>query len=636
MRFSSLLICAGTAAAGVAVGRFSQPTVIASPSDPPPAESARPDAAAAVPPGAILTSPVEELVTMQSAVAYQAKLEKLSASEVCAELRRVSFYDGLRKDLVKARFLEFPAAERLRALLEPLPPGANPNSGAWNDLYLKTAADMILTDPAGVAKLLNAPDLRLFDGLEPVLEPLFARDGWEISLDFISKLPPQQQAMAKPLLAGLLAAQDLPKAQAECLKIPEGKDRNLLVSAVAKVMADDDPKAALEWAGRHFKVLEHSMGHRPENVVSQILKKIADKDPAKAAALLVENQAAFSGNYGTTEIGELFANWAGTDFKAAEAWLNTNPLGDDLQKAAVRSIYTRQLTNLNEDSAAVSFYQNLPADLQADCAATLLGKVGAKGLPGGLEAFYKNMPQRGRNVFESELRSQMPNLSTEERKQALAIISKGADARAGSGYMLDSALGQVPEAERDELIATLSGPVRDALQAKQAEDALRSGDLEKAKTLLSGLSSTKDVMPHAELAVGLADTDPAAAVAWVEALPEGKARSTAAINLAANWAKADLEAAAKWARDLPPESGRDAALKEIIEVQGLSGQVQPALELAATIRDESTRLTAVAAATRSAWFQNQTTARQLLTSQNLTPEQTQKVIDRIETGNPLR
>lgn len=36
---------------------------------------------------------------------------------------------------------------------------------------------------------------------------------------------------------------------------------------------------------------------------------------------------------------------------------------------------------------------------------------------------------------------------------------------------------------------------------------------------------------------------------------------------------------------------------------------------------------------RSAWFQNQANTRQLLASQNLSLEQIQKVIDRIETGN---
>jgi hypothetical protein len=577
---------------------------------------------------------------MQSALAYQAKLEKLSASEVCAELRRVSFYDGLRKDLVKARFLRFSAAERLAALLEPPPPGSPTSIGGWNDLYIKTAAELVLTNPAGVAKLLNDKSIGQFDGLDPVLEPLFSRDGWDAALDFIGKLPPRAQADAKLTLAGMLAVQDLPKAQAECLKIPEGKDRNLFVSAVATVMAGTDPKAALEWAGRHAKAVEDTMGGRPKNVIAEIIRGAMINDPAKGAALLVENQSAFtnfSGNYSSMEASELFTAWAARDFKGAEAWLSTNPLGDELQRTAVRAVYTQRLDSQKEDSAAVSFYQNLPADLQADCADTLLRKVGAEGLPGGLEAFYKNLPQRGRSVFESELRSQMPKLSNEDRMRVLTILSKGQDARAGYNYMLSSALDNVPEAERDLLIAKLSGPMREELQAKQAREALQSGDLEKAKTLLGGITgNTKEVLAQSELAVGLADTDPAAAVTWVESLPEGKTRSTAAVNLAANWAKADLEAAAKWARGLPPESGRDAALKEIIEVQGLSGQIQPALELAATIRDESTRLTAVAAATRSAWFQNQTAARELLAGQNLTPEQTKKVIDRIESGNPLR
>lgn len=634
MRLSSLFLCAGAAVGGVALGHFSQPAASTPPPSVPAAATAKAEPAVPEKPQPSGASPTGELVTTDDALGYLAKLEKLSASQVCQELRTLNYSDTLRKELASTRFLQFPAAQRLQALLEPPPKGAPPHIGAWNDLYLKTAADMILTDPAAVAKLLNDQSIGQFDGLGPVLEPLLTRDGWEAALNFAGKLPPRAQEEAKPQLTAMLAAQDLPKAQAECLKVPEGKGRNLLLSAVANVMADSDPKAALEWARRHFKPLEHEMGFKPKNVTAEILRKVMAKDPAAGAALLAENQSAFSNNYGSTEVGELFNSWAARDFKAAEAWLNANPLGDDLQRTTIASINTQRLDSLKDGAEALSFYQNLSPDLQADCADTLLRRVGVKGLPGGLDEFYKGLSQRGRNGFESELRMMMPNLSTEERKQALAIISKSRDVQAGMSYMLDSALDQVPEEERGELLASLSGPMRNELQAKQAREALQSGDLEKAQTLLRGLTGgTKDVLPQSELAVSLADTDPAAGVAWVESLPEGKTRSTAAVNLAANWAKSDLASATEWARNLPPESGRDGALQEIIEVQGLTGEVRPALELAATITDESARLTAIAAATRSAWFQNQTGTRQLLASQNLSAEQTQKVIDRIETGN---
>lgn len=634
MRPSSFFVCAGAAAAGVALGHFARPAASPPPPSVPPAAATKAEPAARETPQPSGLRPTDELVTTDEALAYLAKLEKLSASQVCQELRTLNYSGTLRKELASTRFLQFPATQRLKALLEPPPKGASLHVGAWNDLYLKTAAEMILTDPAAVAKFLNDQFVGQFDGIGPVLEPLLARDGWEAALDFLGKLPPRAQAEAKPRLTALLAAQDLPKAQAECLKVPEGKDRNVLLSAVAKVMADSDPKAALEWAGRHFKSVEHEMGHRPQNVTADILGKVMAKDPAAGAALLAENQSAFSSNYGGTEVGELFSSWAARDFKAAEAWLNANPLGDDLQRTTIASIYTQRLDSLKDGAGALSFYQNLSSDLQADCADTLLRKVGVKGLPGGLDEFYKGLSPRGRNGFESELRLMMPNLSTEERKQALAIISKSGDVRAGMSYMLDSALDQVPEEERGELLASLGGPMRDELQAKQAREALQSGDLEKAQTLLRGLTgATKDVLPQSELAVSLADTDPAAAIAWVESLPEGKTRSTAAVNLAANWAKSDLASAAEWARNLPPENGRDDALQEIIKVQGLTGEVRPALELAATIRDESARLTAIAAATRSAWFQNPADARQLLAGQNLSPGQIEKVIDRIETGN---
>ncbi|RYD35681.1 MAG: hypothetical protein EOP86_07850 [Verrucomicrobiaceae bacterium] len=632
MRFTSLLIVSGATAAGVAMGRFSLPAKsVLRPSAGASAEAVKTPQPAVETSPAGMGKPDEELVTAGDAMAYMAKLEKLSALEVIQELRLLSWQDTLRNEIVQARFLQFPATERLRALLEPPPAGAIGNIGGWSGLYLKTAADMILTDPAGVAKLLNDEAIGGLHGIGPVLEPLLARDGWEASLAFLDKLPPKGQAEAKPALTALLAARDLPKAQGECLKVPEGKDRNLLIGAVARFMADTDPKAALEWADRHFKPLEHTMGHRPQNAAADILNQVMAKDPAKAASLLAENQSAFSGNYGGTEVGEIFSTWAAKDFKAARAWLNANPLGDDLQTTAIRSIHTQQLQSLKEDGAALSFYRSLSPDLQADCAATLLSKVGAKGLPGGLDSFYQALPQRGRSLFESGLRFQMPNLSTEERKQALVIIGKSAE---NAQYMLGSALEMVPQEERADLLASLSGPMRDELQVKQARNALQTGDFEKAKTLLEGMSDgISDVLPHSEVAVALADTDPAAAAAWVAALPEGKARSAAVANLAANWVKADPAAATEWARNLTSESGRDEALQEIIKIQGLTGEVSSAIELASGIRDEPARLNALAAATRTAWFQDQTVTRQLLSGQNLTPEQTRKVIDRIETGN---
>jgi hypothetical protein len=628
MRLSSILICAGAAAAGAALGRLFPAAA------PAPIHSVSPvSKPALLPSGATSPSPqkpAEGPLTSSSSLAYLDWLEKASLTNVYKELRKLLHNDALRSGLARARFLKFPASERLAVFLEPLPTGEPRSSGFFNDLILKTASDMILKDPARVAKLLNDPALGQSDGLLPVLQPLFERDGWASSQRFVSQLSARAQEAAKPVLAGLLADKDLGQAQAECLKTPEGKQRNELVAAVAGAMQKTDPQAAFAWAVKYSKEVEHSMGHRSQNVVADLLGKIMVRDPALGAALLAENQSVFSTTYGTDEAAGLFASWAARDFQAASASLAANPLGDALQQSAVRSIYAAKLGSL-EGPAVLQFYQSLPDYLQADCAEALLGKVGLRELPGGLESFFNSLPEKKRGSFVSTLRMQISTLDLEQRKRALSIIERSNDP---SGYMLSSALDSVPEGERDELLSALSGAGKETLQAMQAQTALDSGDFEKAKFILIGMpANSKNILPHSQVAVGLADTDPVAAVAWVESLADGNAKTTAAVNLAANWAKADLESASKWARSLPPEAGRDEAVREIVKLHGLCGDVQPALELAASIRNESHRLAAIASATRSAWFSDEASTRTLLAGQNLSPEQTKKVVELIEAGN---
>ncbi len=623
MNAKSILVPAVALIAGIAAGWLmgeSPRTAIAPDSALPQAAQASPEKSTAQP-----ANPPAKKKGFDALYEHLVWLASATAAEVAQELWAPAQHDSTRRALSVGRFVRFSGRERLDALLS-FNEGTSRHWMGDDDGWLTpTVSAMIAVAPEEVARLLRVAGVP--SETNGLLDSLFAKQGYDGCLTFLRKLPEKEQQRLRGAAATLLAKQDLTRAQAESLKLPEGAARNEMVSAVAQVWAENDPRAALAWAAQHGREKENSIGGRSSHPARGLLADLLFKDPKLGGELLLENQSLFGGSYGPYTLGQTFESWARTDYQAASDWLAANPLSDDLHAAAARAVSSTRLESL-KGAEALQFYQTLPDYLKGDCAGPLLKAVGLEDLPGGFLGFSEALPESERLSFLSSLRHGTTPLTPEQIKAILPLVTK----LDTNGYVTKEFLSRLPEADLAAMQSLLPAKLQAEVSIQAAEKALDAGDLETARTLLS-TAEGRETLYHAQLAIELAQDNPDDAVAWIDSLSDGKAKQDAITNLAANWAKADLAAASMWVEMLPPGNARDAAVTQITRLQGLSGDTSAALALAASVQSESKRLTAFANAARHAWFHDAASTAALLAARGLSTEQQQEVIAKIQTGS---
>lgn len=622
MNTKSFLIPAAALLAGCAVGWFAgeSPRPVAAPAAAPPQAAQTPAGKAAGP-----AAKLPEKKPFAALYEHLVWLESATAAEVALGIWAPSLHDESGRALAMVRFMRFTARERLDALLAIEKGTSRSRMGDEAGWLTPTVAEMIASAPEEVAQLLRKAGVPF--ETSGILDNLFASQGYDGCIGFLSKLPEDAQMRLRGAAATLLAKQDLARAQVESLKLPEGPARNEMVAAVSQVWSESDPRVALAWALQHGREQDDSTGGGSKHPGRSLLAALLLKDPKLGGELLLENQSAFDGSYGPYILGQTFEAWAQRDYQAATDWLAANPLGDELQASASQALASTRLQSL-KGAEALQFYETVPGHLKGDCAEALVNAVGLEGLPGGLAAFSESLPEDERLDFLSSIRNGRTPLTTEQIKSILPMLAK----LDTNGYVLGEYLNKLPEADLAAFQPLLPEKMQAEIGIWAAEKALDAGDLETAKTLLSKAVASNNTLPHAQLAIELAQDNPEDATAWIDTLSDGQAKQDAITNLAADWAKTDLAAASAWVEKLPPGKARDRAVTKIALLQSLSGETSAAVALAASVQSEPARLEAFANAARSAWFQNAAAAEALLAARGLSAEQTQKVIAKIQSG----
>ena len=140
--------------------------------------------------------------------------------------------------------------------------------------------------------------------------------------------------------------------------------------------------------------------------------------------------------------------------------------------------------------------------------------------------------------------------------------------------------------------------VRAAIEALSVANPARG--IEFADALASIGTDSKGALVGKAIA-HWAQSDPNAAIAWVEKLPAGTRRDMGYQNVAHNWARIDPSAAEHWLETLPPSTARDLAVRGFVEVQARRDS-KTAVQLAGTIQDETARSMALRVAYEG-WIQ---------------------------------
>lgn len=630
MKPAPILLCLGTLSGGILLGlRHVPPAPVAAP---PPAAAAPQAGTKAVP----APSRVKKLLTIAEADEFLNWLETAPPEKVLSVIAESHYNDRLRAALAKNRFLKFPPLVRLSAMLAPMQNGNGKlQLLGTEDLAMATAADAVSLDPAGCATLLAAAPMSFGSAsATQVFRNVFEQDGWTGLHAFLDKLPPDLQSRALPRMIGLLATKDLAAAQKEVAKIAQDKERNYSAMAVAEQMMASDPGAAFEWLKNNSKNQADSYDSGAASYpIGTFLLTLFTQQPEAAKKLILENQNSFDGLFGVEALCNIFTSWGSGNFAEAREWLEANPLGDKYQTVALSNIYNARINAL--PAAEVSaFCQSLTPEQLSWCAGAMVQKLGLDELPGGLESFRAGLPPSAQSQLDEGLRLKFESADAADKSRILKLLGPE---RLISEYSGTDEQAEIAESAGAEALAKMSDSEKQAWTLKQTKIALNAEDLPKAMELLQKLGpNPRETLPHAQVAVGLLSENPTTATAWVEALPDGSAKSDAIFNLAANWGKTDLPAATAWVEALPAGAGRDQAMESIVKLHGLYGESATAVRLTQSIQNEKRRLAALAAATRIDWFNNPAATEQLINQQIPNPDQARKVLDMIQKGSPLR
>ena len=414
-------------------------------------------------------------------------------------------------------------------------------------------------------------------------------------------------------LIGSLAHRDLPLAQREALKAGRGQEK--AVRKVAFRMAEKDLAAALDWLNANGQTARGKYGSG--GAYQTAVMAACSVNGAAVAQLIVDRPGLFEGDGGTGLVGNVFKQWAATDPTAASAWLASHSLPELHHQAALKQLEEVRQSNLPLD-AAIAEVRGLPPEERTERAQLLAARLVADDPASAMTRLASLLPEGAMFGKTAEpLIDRLPDEFLAQAFRQFPGIFKGLNEHGSLMYRLT----QLPEGSLAELFPLLPEKDRELLEKKVLQNAL-SSDPDRALQIAEGMKKESlDPFAGSSIAVHLAGSDPQKAAAWVETFPEGPNREWAAQNLVANWAKYDPDAALAWLETLPPGRSRDRAATEAAKIQGMTGNHDSALALAAGLENAREREEATGFALQRLWNRDRAGGATALSGSGLAPEQ---------------
>ncbi|MCC6354842.1 MAG: hypothetical protein IT577_13215 [Verrucomicrobiae bacterium] len=129
-------------------------------------------------------------------------------------------------------------------------------------------------------------------------------------------------------VAQQMASQDPAQAITWANRLPQGDERTSALSSAVGEWAEKDPNAAGNWLNNNI-----TAGPDGDRLISSYARNISDQDPA--AAVQWAGSISDEG-YRSRATVELARNWYRQDQKAAEAWLQSAPLSEEQKREVTR------------------------------------------------------------------------------------------------------------------------------------------------------------------------------------------------------------------------------------------------------------------------------------------------------------
>jgi hypothetical protein len=448
---------------------------------------------------------------------------------------------------------------------------------------------------------------------------------------------------ARHALISRLAELDPAGAAAYAIQSP-AKDHADLLQPALEVWLQIDPAAALAWAdslsagkpraeaqGMLALFLSQTnpdlalalgaaaqTGGGPQYLTSQILEKLAGKDPLDAASRALKLPPASDR---ASTLQSVLRTWAEKDPGAALAWAGQLPDHRDRATASLSAIAAWG----GKDAPAAGAYLLAHVDMadlrQNPSAVFQIADTWAGSDPAAALAWMEQLPGGIRSNYESRIFQAWSETDPAGAAQAaLGLSSPNARNNALSSVMQNWADKDL-NAARAWFERLPDGPSRENVLSTLGNVWVQHDPRAAADFLLRQKPAGEDGSDWPlNLAVAQwAQSDPAAALAWTRAMPEGNQRDEVVLatlrqraqndpaqaaaqidqlsparrligvkDFAQNWAGADGQAAAVWAQTLPISQERETALEVVAQTWGNEDPAAAAAWLAAQPRDAAT------------------------------------------------
>ena len=406
----------------------------------------------------------------------------------------------------------------------------------------------------------------------------------------IAKLPASSHLRGHSVMNAFAAtaAHDLTLARTSAEALT-GPHRAQALAGVAAAWGARDSRAAIAWA--------------------QALPEVAEKNAALSAAIaawskldpfaaLAQIDLAPAG--GTAS--EVLAQAGARDFEGTMRWLKEHPgkiNGESL--TGLQSELSKRL--LASPATTLDYLQKEAPELSGALTGSLLNE--AAGLANEVRRWLDSQPS---TPFSDKIRSSLIMSMAWRDPMALTGWVKDMPAEQKTPEKLNqlalSLINQGNDMDRiDDLIAKAPPELASSLVLAgfTVGNNWPGGDVKPWLERLDQVPPEKRPWASSVLAGRWAATDPDAAIAWANNLPDDDSREQSYASIASRWAKADSYETSEWVRSLPEGRDRDGATASLVKTVARD-EPDSALTWAQTIHDPQQKLAAVATALE-AWAQ---------------------------------
>jgi len=370
------------------------------------------------------------------------------------------------------------------------------------------------------------------------------------------------QSMAIGCCFSGLAQADPERAKLELEELPKGELRRYAGMATVSVLAERDPKAAVDLVEN-----ESSPGGFGSYYVGKALAEWAKTDPVAAAARLammpkdrVDGECASA----------LATSWAKTDPDAALAWAKTQK--GEWKNSAAGSVY-RQLA-LTDSAAAWERLKSEPGHLRGKLIGTVLDVVSDENPQQALAMLGGLQGKTEKRIATESFINQLGWWGSENRELAMKVID-GMEDSDSRRNLLGNQLYYLSWTSPDQLkdrVSSLNERDRIATAGQVIDGMLTSNPSAAESYFLSLPESQRGTAHLANMMQRYANLDPEKARTFALSLQNPQERTAAVNGLFNRWAEEDPEAAAEGWKKLPADQSR---LESLDQIAGAWGKNDP-------------------------------------------------------------